>query len=105
MQLFAYKLASISRTNIEREAGKTGPELRKLVGHASLFDHANHFIIDHAEFKAEEADEAEDLDEVESLDDDSDEDDIFNTFDEEDDGPSILHVEDVQYAISRRNIR
>src|SRR5438045_264565 len=67
MRLFAYVLAGKSRTNIEREARKAEPWLRKLVGHASLFDQVNHFIINHAESKAEEADEAEDPDEVESL--------------------------------------
>src|SRR5437763_16556993 len=54
MLFFAYGLASKSRANIEREAGKAEPRLRKLVGHAFLFDQMNHFIY-HAESQAEEA--------------------------------------------------
>ena len=88
MRFFAYKLASVSRQNLGREASKAEPRLHRVLGHASLFERTKCFI---------EAAEAGDIDELESLDefDEGEDDDIFYMSDEEDDPPSGLHVTNV----------
>ncbi|EXJ88281.1 hypothetical protein A1O1_05211 [Capronia coronata CBS 617.96] len=44
---FAYKVGYMSKYRIEREARKAEPRLHKLVGHASLFDSAKKYIVEH----------------------------------------------------------
>ncbi|KIW48130.1 uncharacterized protein PV06_00749 [Exophiala oligosperma] len=46
MRYYAYKLGTISKFKIEKEARKSEPRLHKLVGHCSLFDNARKYIID-----------------------------------------------------------
>src|ERR1700760_4796618 len=46
-RILAYELGSISRSNIEKEASKMAPRLRRLVGHATIFDSAAKYIREH----------------------------------------------------------
>ena len=43
----AYKLAYLSRTNIQKETYKPDPRLRKLIGHCHLFENAKRVITEH----------------------------------------------------------
>lgn len=101
MRYLAYKVAYLSTTKIEKEACKAEPRLRKLVGHAALFDQTREFIVGQAGDENEgEADELEDLVE------DSDEEDEK---DQEDDVPycqyieraeDIEHIDDVEHPLN-----
>lgn len=95
MRCFAYKIGYMSKYRIEREARKPEPRLSRLIGHASLFDSAKKYIIDHiddddddnddelvhdSELPEEWTHKADDLDlpsieEIEDLDLDDDDDD------------------------------
>jgi len=63
VQYFAYRLGHLSRSRIQREAGKAEPRLHKLIGHCSLFDSARKFILDHMDdgghHQAEDDEESE----------------------------------------------
>ncbi|KIW20149.1 hypothetical protein PV08_00724 [Exophiala spinifera] len=87
MRYFAYKLGTISKFKIEKEARKSEPRLHKLVGHCSLFDNARRYILDTLCHDDEEQDEgAVDSDDKWSLHDNKD----------DEDGISFEYVEDVQ---------
>lgn len=53
-RFLAHKLGAISRTRIEKEVSKGDPRLRRLVGHASVFDHVTGFIMTHISNEAED---------------------------------------------------
>ncbi|EXJ87078.1 hypothetical protein A1O3_04036 [Capronia epimyces CBS 606.96] len=76
MRCFAYKIGYMSKYRIEREARKTEPRLFKLIGHASLFDSAKKYIVEH-------------------IDDDDDEDDFDHDDELSDDLTSIDHIEEL----------
>ncbi|KAL6248941.1 hypothetical protein RBB50_004004 [Rhinocladiella similis] len=87
MRYYAYKLGTISKFKIEKEARKSEPRLHKLVGHCSLFDNARKYILDTISHDHDHDDQDEaviDSGDEWSLDDD-DKDDI-----------SFDYVEDVQ---------
>jgi len=82
MQYFAYKIGSISKSKIEKEAHKAEPRLHKLVGHCSLFDNARKYILDRINHEEEQAHYADSTNEWSTEEDDKDE-------------PSFQYVEDL----------
>jgi hypothetical protein len=82
MQYFAYKLGSISKSKIEREAHKAEPRLHKLVGHCSLFDNARRYILDRINREEEQAHHIDSTNDLSIEEDDKDE-------------PSFEYVEDL----------
>ncbi|KAG9775773.1 hypothetical protein KCU88_g5078, partial [Aureobasidium melanogenum] len=78
MRSIAYRIGYLSKSRIEREARKTEPRLWKLIGHASLFDNAKKYIIDHID------------------DDDDDDEAVVDEWAESDDELSTIdHIEDL----------
>ncbi|KAK7888231.1 hypothetical protein LTR67_009108 [Exophiala xenobiotica] len=82
MQYFAYKIGSISKSKIEREAHKAEPRLHKLVGHCSLFDNARRYILDRISHEEEQAHHIDSTNDLSIEEDDKDE-------------PSFEYVEDL----------
>lgn len=102
-RFLAYKVGSLSRSNIHKEAAKGAPRLRRLLGHASIFDSAAKFILEHSDVKRANlatTEECEDDDDDEVEDEaefDYDEDDE----DDEDEETSFEHAETTEVCYEK----